>query len=102
MMTNITPVVEAVLALLAAVVSCFLVPYIKSKYGAQKLAEIQKWVRIAVEAAEQIFKESGLGEQKKAYVLEFLSSKGFTLDADSVDKMIEAAVLALNGKSAGD
>lgn len=100
-MTNITPVVEAVLALVAAVITCFLVPYIKSKYGAEKLEEIQKWVRIAVEAAEQIFVGTGLGKQKKAYVEEFLASKGFTLDSDSIDKMIEAAVLALNGKSAG-
>ncbi len=100
-MTNITPIVEAVVALIAAVITCFLVPYIKSKYGAEKLEEIRKWVCIAVEAAEQIFVGTGLGKQKKAYVEEFLASKGFTLDADSIDKMIEAAVLALNGKSAG-
>lgn len=99
-MTNITPIIEAVIALAAAVITCFLVPYIKSKYGAEKLNEIQKWVCIAVEAAEQIFVGTGLGEQKKAYVLEFLASKGFTIDPDSIDKMIEAAVLALNGKSA--
>lgn len=101
-MTNITPIVEAVAALIAAVITCFLVPYIKSKYGESRLAEIQKWVRIAVEAAEQIFVGSGLGEKKKAYVEEFLASKGFSIDADSIDKMIEAAVLALNGKSAGE
>ena len=95
-MIDITPVIEAVIALVAAVITCFLVPCLKAKYGADKLAEIQKWVRIAVEAAEQIFSGSGMGEAKKAYVLEFLASKGFTLDADSIDKMIESAVLEMN------
>ena len=95
-MTDITPIVEAVVALIAALVSCFLVPYIRSKYGAEKLAEIQEWVRIAVEAAEQLFEGSGLGKAKKEFVEKFLESKGFTLDADSIDKMIESAVLEMN------
>lgn len=95
-MTNITPVVEAIVALVAAVISCFLIPYLRSKYSAEKLAEIEKWVKIAVEAAEQLFTGTGRGEAKKAYVVEFLESKGFTLDTDSIDKMIEAAVLEMN------
>ena len=75
-MIDITPVIEAVIALVAAVVTCFIVPCLKARYGAEKLAEIEKWVRIAVEAAEQIFVGSGMGEQKKAFVLEFLANKG--------------------------
>lgn len=95
-MTDITPIINAIVALVAAVISCFLVPYIKSKYGAEKLTEIQKWVKIAVEAAEQLFTGPGRGKEKKSFVVEFLESKGFTLDADSIDKMIEAAVLEMN------
>ena len=95
-MTNITPIIEAVVALIAAVISCFLIPYIKSKYGAEKLAEIEKWVKIAVKAAEQLFAGEGRGEEKKAFVVEFLGQKGFSLDAGSLDKMIEAAVLEMN------
>lgn len=52
---------------------------------------------IAVSAAEQIYVGSGRGEEKKAYVLEFLNSKGFTVDMDSLDKLIESAVYALKG-----
>ena len=94
-MIDITSIVNAVIALLAAVVSTFLVPWIKGKVEAQKLEKIMDWVTIAVSAAEQIYKESGIGEKKKQYVLDFLEDKGLTVDINSVDAMIEAAVYGL-------
>lgn len=95
-MTDLTPIVNAVIALIAAIVTTFLIPWIKSKIDAAKLAHIVEWVGIAVRAAEQIYNESGMGEKKKQYVLDFLASKGFTLDPDSINAMIEAAVKDLN------
>lgn len=97
-MIDITSIVNAVIALLAAVVSTFLVPWIKGKVEAQKLEKIMDWVTIAVSAAEQIYKESGMGEKKKQYVLDFLEDKGLTVDINSVDAMIEAAVYGLKEK----
>lgn len=97
-MIDITSIVNAVIALLAAVVSTFLVPWIKGKVEAQKLEKIMDWVTIAVSAAEQIYKESGIGEKKKQYVLDFLEDKGLTVDINSVDAMIEAAVYGLKEK----
>ena len=95
-MIDITPIVNAVIALIAAIITVFLIPWIKSKVEAEKLSKIMRWVRIAVDAAEQIYKESGMGEKKKQYVLDFLEGKGFTIDPNSIDAMIEAAVLSLN------
>lgn len=95
-MTDLTPIVNAVITLIAAIVTTFLIPWIKSKIDAAKLAQIVEWVGIAVRAAEQIYNESGMGEKKKQYVLDFLASKGFTLDPDSINAMIEAAVKDLN------
>ena len=95
-MIDITPIINAVIALIAAIITVFLIPWIKSKVEAEKLSKITSWVRIAVDAAEQIYKESGMGEQKKQYVLDFLEGKGFTIDPNSIDAMIEAAVLSLN------
>lgn len=94
-MTDITPIVNAVIALVAAVISAFLIPWIKGKIETEKLNQIMSWVTIAVEAAEQIYRESGMGAKKKAYVLDFLAKKGITLDVDSIDAMIESAVLDL-------
>ena len=95
-MTDLTPIVNAVRALIAAIITTFLIPWIKSKIDAAKLAQIVEWVGIAVRAAEQIYNESGMGEKKKQYVLDFLADKGFTLDPNSINAMIEASVKNLN------
>ena len=87
---------NAVIALIAAIITTFLIPWIKSKIDAAKLAQIVEWVGIAVRAAEQIYNESGMGEKKKQYVLDFLADKGFTLDPNSINAMIEASVKNLN------
>ena len=52
-------------------------------------------MKIAVSAAEQIYTGSGRGEEKKAYVLEWLRSHGVTVDDEKLDAMIEAAVYEL-------
>lgn len=88
---DITPIVEAVVA----VVTCVLIPYIKSKTTTEQQKEINAWVKIAVSAAEQIYTGSGRGEEKKAYVLEWLRSHGITVDDEKLDAMIEAAVYEL-------
>lgn len=94
-MIDITPIANAIIALIAAVISAFVIPYVKSKTDAAKLEKITLWVTIAVEAAEQLYAGSGRGAEKKAYVVNFLNSKGYTLDPDSLDKLIEAAVFNL-------
>lgn len=93
---DITEVVRAAIALIAALVTYFLVPWLKQKVEAEKLNEITKWVKAGVKAAEMIYNESGMGVKKKAYVLEFLAEKGYTMDIDSIDILIEAAVQELN------
>lgn len=94
-MTNITIIIEAAFALIAAVITAIVIPYIKSKTTAQQQAEINAWVKIAVSAAEQIYNGSGRGEEKKAYVLNWLAEHGITLDEARIDALIEAAVYKL-------
>ncbi len=93
---DITPVVNAVIALAAALVTAFVIPWIKSKTTAAQREEIEAWVNIAVVAAEQIYNGSGRGEEKKAYVVDFLKSKGFDVDTASINLMIESAVKMMN------
>ena len=95
-MTDLTPIVNAVITLIAAIVTTFLIPWIKSKIDAAKLAQIVERVGTAVRAAEQIYNVSGKSKKKKQYVLDFLADKGFTLDPNSINAMIEAAVKNLN------
>lgn len=93
---NITPIVNSVIALAAALVTAFIIPWIKSKTTAAQREEVSEWVKIAVTAAEQIYRETGKGEEKKAYVLKFLEEKNLKIDEESVDLMIESAVKTMN------
>lgn len=96
-MIDITPIINAVIALAAAGVTVFLIPWIKSKTTDEQRKELLEWVKIGVAAAEQLYKGQGRGEEKKKYVLEFLASMGFTVDEEAINAAIEAAVKQLNG-----
>ncbi len=98
-MTDLTPIFEALIALALALITTFLVPYIKEKIDADKLAKIQYWVKVGVEAAEQILNYESAGEEKKQYVLNFLESKGFSIDPVEINNLIESAVYQLNDMS---
>lgn len=94
-MTDITQILMATMTLIMSVITAFLIPYLKEKIGEKRFAELSRWVSVAVTAAEQIYVGSGRGEEKKAYVLEFLNSKGFTVDTNVLDNLIESAVYAM-------
>lgn len=95
-MIDLTDVVSAIITLILAVITTFLIPYLKTKIEANKFEKIKSWVKVAVEAAEMIYVGTGRGEEKKEYVMSFLQSKGLAVDMDSIENMIEAAVLELN------
>ena len=94
-MYDITPIIKIVLTLISAILTIFVIPYIKSKTTSAQQEEINAWVKIAVTAAEQLYKGQGRGEEKKKYVIEWLATKGIKVDENELDAMIEAAVYEL-------
>lgn len=94
-MIDFTPVLQAIVGLCAAIITTFVVPYIKSKTTKEQQTQINEWVRIAVSAAEQVYDGPGKGDEKKAYVLTWLSNHGISIDEEKLDAMIEAAVYEL-------
>jgi len=66
--------------------------YIKKKIDVTQLDKITYWVEVAVRSAEQIFRETGMGENKKQYVINFLKSKGLNINVNELDNLIEAVV----------
>ena len=99
MSTNITPVINAVIALLFALFTAFVLPATLRKVGAdidaKSLEKLLAWVKIAVAAAEQLF-ASTQGQDKLQYVLKFLADKGFTVDTEEIHNAVEAEVLKLH------
>lgn len=94
-MIDLTPVFNAIIALAAALATAFLIPWIRSKTTAEQRDELLIWVDIAVAAAEQIFTGSGKGDEKKEYVLKFLEERGFKVDFETLNMLIELAVKEL-------
>lgn len=90
-----TGIITAVITLITVILSSFVIPLIKQKCDSEKLKKWKEYVAIAVRAAEQIY-SVGDGKTKKDYVFKYLFSKGIKFDTDTVNKMIESAVLLLH------
>jgi LL-H family phage holin len=88
-------VIKIVVMVAALLVTRYLVPWIKEKIGADKLAVAEKWAKYAVLKAQQVMYEEN-GQERKAYVTEFLKeillAKNISLSDEQVDVLIEAAV----------
>ena len=98
-MTDLTPVINAVIALAAALITAFVVPWIKRNTSEKDREELLKWVEIAVTAAQQLYHQLE-GAERKQYVRAFLASKGYDVTSAEVDNAIEAAVLKLHQEQA--
>ena len=95
MTINMNQIVEALIGLIAAVFTCVVIPLIRRKVTDAQFEKIKMYVSIAVKAAEQIYVGNGRGAEKKQYVVEYLEKLGLKIDAETLDKLIEAAVFDL-------
>lgn len=91
-MIDITEIIVAVIGLISAAIGALLVPYINSKWSAEKQNNLAYWVDVAVSAAEGIFTASKSGADKYEYVIEFLEQKGLYFDEAEVAALIESTV----------
>lgn len=91
---------KIVVSVVAALLAYYLVPYLKEKVKQEKYSDLVKAVNIAVEAAEQTFKESGMGKVKKedviSFITKYLNDNNIAISDQQLDKLIESAVFQLN------
>lgn len=92
---DFTNILDLAVKLLVALLAAFLVPWLRGRYGAEKLADIMTYVDIFTRAAEQMF-DAAEGDKKKRWVLERLAEKGIKIDGTALDAMVEAAVNELH------
>ena len=88
-MIDLTPMFNALIVLMAAIITAFVIPWIKAKATTQQLTMIEGITRTLVFAAEQLY-GSGHGEEKLAYVVEKLEAKGYTADLDMIEAQVKA------------
>ncbi len=86
-------IIKSLITLIFAILSGFVIPYIKSKLNADKLAEIEKYTAWAVRTAEQLFKT---GADKRQFVLEYITKKseeiGLNLSSKDISNILEYTV----------
>ncbi len=93
-MIDLTPIFQAVISLLAALITFKLIPWIKSKTTEKQQETLYAAARIAVYAAEQLY-GAGHGDEKLAYALNALEKSGFKIDSTLAREAIEEAVFCL-------
>lgn len=93
---DLTPILTALIALIGAIVTYYVIPLLKGKISADKWQEIVKWVEIAVAAAEQMKQAGIITVPKKDFVIAFLKDKGVTITDEELNALIEAAVFEIN------
>lgn len=82
--------------ILMAVLSAYVIPWVKARIGNERLDQIAQWAAWAVSWAEQIVDKTGAGADKKIMVESFLrdllAAKGLVLTDQQIEILIESAV----------
>ena len=81
-------ILKCVIFIAVSFILGYVIPFLKDK-------NIYNYAKIAVQAAEQIYKESGMGKEKFEYVKNWLNKK-LNISDDDLKKIIESAVYELN------
>lgn len=81
-------IIKIVIPVLCTILTVYIIPILKEK-------KLYNAVVIAVNAAEQIYKDSGMGKDKFNYVKEWIKKK-FDVSDEDLKNIIESAVYELN------
>lgn len=99
MQIDLTQIILAIITLIGALLTRYVIPNIKAKTNASQMELIRAAVKSAVYAVEQLYK-SKPGQEKKQMVIDFLKEQGYIVDIENVestiDMMIESVVKELN------
>ena len=87
---DLTDIIQAIIALLAALVTYKLVPWIKNRTTAEQQALLSATTKTLVYAAEQLY-GAGRGAEKLDYVAAELEKRGFTADRAAIEAAVAEA-----------
>jgi len=97
---DLTQIILAIITLIGAIVTRYVIPWIKNKLDDHQYEVFNGLVRVGVYAAEQLF-TTEQWKEKKQYVVDLLKENGYTVDTTSVDALIEATVRELRIEQGG-
>ena len=92
---DLTPILEAIIAIVVALITTKLIPWIKTKTTNEQQALLQATVKTLVFAAEQLY-GAGEGAAKLDYVVRQLEAKGFTADRAAIEAIVKENITNLH------
>lgn len=84
---DLTGLFNAVIAVLGALVTYRLVPWLKARTTKEQQEMLQAGIRTAVYAAEQLYK-TGMVQDRLDYALKWLDMKGYSVDRAQVEAAV--------------
>nr|DAR34753.1 MAG TPA: holin [Caudoviricetes sp.] len=92
---NLTPIIQAIIALLAALITYKLIPWIKARTTNEQQALLKATIKTMVFAAEQLYGAKN-GAEKLDWVIYQLSQRGYRVDRSEIEAIIKENVDALH------
>jgi LL-H family phage holin len=96
-------ILKIVIAISVAIITRYLVPWIKAQNDSGTRKLIYELVETGVKAAEQTITGSGMGHEKKEqvelYVRDQLNQLGISISIEQIDQLIEEAVYVMKNQS---
>lgn len=93
-------ILKIVIAVATTLISVYVIPLLREKLQDAKYARLLEMVEVAVRAAEQTIKGSGMGAVKKEQVIEFVTKwmyeHGVNITQDQLNQLVEACVYQLH------
>lgn len=97
---NLFQLILSIIPVLGAIITYFVVPYLKAGISSEKLNQYKEWAALAVKTAEMLWRETGHGTEKKSYAEDILNhlfnAKKTVISEEQIHVLIEAAVQELN------
>lgn len=98
-MIDLTDIIQAVIALIVALITYKVIPWIKAKTTESQQAVLMATVRTLVYAAEQLY-GAGKGKEKFTYVRQKLQEKGFDVDVDAIEAAVKEITIEITKEKA--
>ena len=90
---DLTPIFQAVIALLAALITARLIPWIKAHTTTQQRANMTMLVNTLVYAAEQLYSTQAIPDRMQ-WVRGELLKRGYTVDAAEIEAAVKQMKLS--------
>ena len=88
MSINLTDIIQAIIALLAALITYRLIPWIKERTTEAQQGNLRAAVKVLVFAAEQLY-GADKGKEKLQYVSDGLREQGFNVNIDEIEAAVK-------------